>query len=118
MTVTIEDLSNLSTSLSGSAGEVWGAKWQLDSDMSGIQNAMGDDDQGKKFLASWNTNYKALLAGFDALANNIDAVSTSLSQAGDQLYKTESDTLKGFGITAVDPRPKPPIHNHGRNQAF
>jgi uncharacterized phage infection (PIP) family protein YhgE len=117
MTVTIEDLNSLSGAVSGSAGETWSAKYQLQSDMAGIENAFGTDDQGKKFRDSWNGSFNSLLDGFDQVASNIDSVAGSLSQAADQLFKTESDTLKGFGITAVEPRPKPSMRS-GPNRAF
>ena len=108
MTVTIESLSSLSSSLGGTSGEVWNAKWQLDSDMAGIHGAIGTDDTGNKIRASWDQNFGPLLAAFDSLASNVDDLATSLSTAADQLYKTECANLKGFGITPADPRPKPP----------
>lgn len=107
MTVTIESLGSLGSSLIGSSGEVWNAKWQLDSDMAGIHNAIGTDDTGNKIRASWDQNYGPLLAAFDSLASNIDDLCSSLSTAADQLYKTECANLKGFGVTPTDPRQQP-----------
>ncbi|HZU16058.1 MAG TPA: hypothetical protein VFD01_05575 [Candidatus Dormibacteraeota bacterium] len=107
MTVTIESLGRLSSAMDGEAGEVWNAKWQLDTDLAGIEQAIGTDDTGQKFRAAWKESYGQLLEGFDAVAQNLINLRDSLSSAADQLFKTESDTLKGFGMTAVDPRPKP-----------
>jgi hypothetical protein len=115
MTVTIESLSSLSSTLSGTAGEVWNAKWQLDSGLAGIDGAIGTDDAGNKIRDSWKKNIGPLLAGFDSLASNVDNLSTSISQAGDKLYQAECDNLKGFNVTPADPRPKPA---RGRNRAF
>ena len=108
MTVTIESLYSLSSTLTGTAAEVWNAKWQLDSDMAGIDAAIGTDDAGNQIRDSWKKNFGPLLAGFDQLGSNVDDLSTSISQAGDKLYQAECDNLKGFGITPADPRPKPP----------
>jgi|SRR5215471_8668414 len=110
MTVTMESLYSLSDSLNGTAGEVWSSKWQLDSDMGGIDGAIGTDDTGNQIRDSWKKNYGPLLAAFDQVASNVDDLASSLSQAADQLYKTECDNLKGFGITPANPRPKPPTH--------
>jgi hypothetical protein len=112
MTLLIEDFGNLSDALRGTAGEVWSAKWQLDSDMAGIENAMGTDDNGNKMREAWKKNYPSLFNGFESLAGNVDSLSQSLSQAADKLFQTESDTLKGFGITSTDPRPKPPASRY------
>jgi hypothetical protein len=116
MTLMIEDLTSLSGQLSGSAGETWNAKYQLQSDMAGIENAMGTDDQGNKFRASWGSSFKQLLDGFDQVGTNISAVSSSLADAANKVFQAESDTLKGFGVTAVDPRPTPSVSP--RNRAF
>jgi hypothetical protein len=105
MAVTIDSLYSLNGALGGHAAEVWSAKSQLDSDMTGIDGAIGTDDTGNQIRKSWNQNYPSLLAGFDQLASNIDDLATSMQTAGDQLYKTECDNLKGFNVTPPDPRP-------------
>ena len=105
MAVTIESLYSLNGALGGHAAEVWSAKWQLDSDMAGIDGAIGTDDTGNQIRKTWKENYGPLLGGFDQLASNIDDLASSMRTAADQLYKTECDNLKGFHVTPPDPRP-------------
>jgi hypothetical protein len=114
MTVAIEELGGLSDALYGQSGDVWSALYQLQSDMAGIDHAIGTDDNAQKVRQSWNQAYPQLQAIIEAAAKSVAAIAGGLSTAADQVLAAEEATLSGFGRHAVDPRYRPQPRPHGR----
>lgn len=108
MTTAIEELSGLSDALYGQSSDVWGALFQLQSDMAGIDHAIGTDDNAQKVRHSWNQAYPQLEAIIEAAAKSVSAIAGGLSTAADQVFAAEQATLQGFGRQAADPRYHPP----------
>lgn len=112
MTVAIEQLTSLQEQVYARAGEVYGTLYTLQSDLSGIDGAIGTDDQGQKFRKAWNQAWPQLEQAIGGVAQAVDQVGEGLGSAADTVYQAEEQTLAGFdkmgfNFRAVDPRWRP-----------
>lgn len=121
MTAAIEQLAGLANQLYSHSSDVWYALGQLMSDMSGIEDAIGNDDTGTKILASWQSSWPNLQQIIQGVAKALDSVGGGLETTADAIYQAEENTLGGlskFGVTvdATDPRlpATPPPGQRGR----
>jgi hypothetical protein len=129
MTTAIDELSGLQDQMYVHGGDISGALYQLQSDMSGLDSAIGTDDQGNKFRNAWfakNGPWDQLQQGFTSLSTALYNIGDGLGNAADAVFKAEQSTLQGFNnmkigfhFNAVDPRQQPtPTAGPGRMRAF
>jgi hypothetical protein len=109
MTLAIEQLTTLQDQLYVHSGDVSGTLSQLQSDMAGIDGAIGTDDQGNKFRGSWNRAWPQLEQAFTGLATALSNIGDGMGTSADTVLSAEEQTLTGFdnmgfNFTAVDPR--------------
>jgi hypothetical protein len=121
MTVAIDQLSSLQDQMYVHSGDVSMALSTLQSDMAGIDHAIGTDDQGQKFRSAWNSALPDLERAINGVAQALISVGDGLGTAADAVYTAEEQTLEsfdkiGFHFRAVDPRWHP--SGPGRTRAF
>jgi uncharacterized protein YukE len=124
ITVAIEQLSSLQDQMYVHSGDVSGTLSTLQSDLSGIDAAIGTDDQGKKFHDAWNKAWPQLQQAITGVSTALGNIGDGLGHAADTVYSAEQQTLAsfnnmGFKFNAVDPRVQPAVPTgRGRMRAF
>jgi hypothetical protein len=113
ITTSIEELSSLETQMYDHATTVWESKYQLEADMNGIEAAFGTDDNGKKWLGSWQQAWPVIQKLTEACWASLGNYGQNLHLTGDMFVASEQTNLDivnalGFDFHALDPRLPPP----------
>jgi hypothetical protein len=113
VTTSIQELSSLETQMYNHGTDVWDGKYQLEADMNGIEPAFGTDDNGKKWLGSWQQAWPVIQKLTYACWESLGNYGQNLHLTGDMFVASEQSNLDsvnalGFDFHAVDPRLPPP----------